>query len=153
MDTGSHSVPNTVFTFKRHPARKLPWKSLPLEELLLCLQSLLVFCLFSDCAALHPALPAEAQADPQANATEQLISFPLDGGGPPTAEDLCSLMRGCDGERLLDFLHKKPFLPQGFLFFFSPFESLRKQIARSVGFRLGYGNTGEVNSVCFSLMK
>lgn len=54
-------------SFQRHPARKLPWKSLPLEELLLCLQSLFVFCLFSDCAALHPALLAKAQTDPQAN--------------------------------------------------------------------------------------
>lgn len=54
-------------SFQRYPARKLPWKSLPLEKLLLCLQSLFVFCLFSDCAALHPALPAKAQTNPQAN--------------------------------------------------------------------------------------
>lgn len=60
-----HDLP---VSFQRHPAGKLPWKSLPLEELLLRLQSLFVFCLLSDRAALHPALPAEAQADPQANA-------------------------------------------------------------------------------------
>lgn len=98
MDLGSHSLPNTVFTFKRHPARKLPWKSLPLEELLLCSQSLFVLCVFSDRAALHPALPAEAQAHPPADAAQHLLYFPMDGGRPPTTEDCRSLMRCCDGE-------------------------------------------------------
>ncbi|XP_030319842.1 ectonucleoside triphosphate diphosphohydrolase 4 isoform X4 [Calypte anna] len=128
---GDYNAAKFTKAAKRHPARKLPWHSLPLEELLLCLQSLFVLCLFSGCAALHPALPPEAQKDPQANVKEQFLSFPLDGGGSSTTEDPRTFMRGCVGDLWLDLLPKKPFLPQGSSFF-CPLKAWKEQIAKSM---------------------
>lgn len=76
-----------------HPAGDLPGQPLPLAQLLLRAQPLPVLRLLLGGAALHPALPAAAEADPPADAAQRPLPRPLDRGGPPATEGPGSLVK------------------------------------------------------------
>lgn len=87
MDPRSNPLQDPLFTLKRYPAGGIPGQSRSLAGLLLCLQSLPVLRLLPGGPALHPPLPAAAQAHSQADAAQWGSRHPLAGGGPSGPED------------------------------------------------------------------